>query len=273
MAPEAFDGKRNEQTDIWSVGVIFYQLLAGYLPFQEQDITSLVGAILMRNPEPLPPEVPKPLQNVIARALAKDINIRYTSAAEMRKALRNPHETDPNYRVDKSILTEVSPSINNSPTQSFHQPTNVKSNSPHLIYAIAGLLAIVFVVGLIGIYYLPIAPKSNVEDMTTKANTVKGVTPITTIPAARNNVGEEKQPRQFTSQTFQIPEECLRVDLQEGPNFYPKGGGIKIITPSGKSFVDLPGVERNQSYEKPGTWTFCPEPKKSVRAIEIYNWW
>ncbi len=90
MAHEAFDGKRNEQTDIWSVGVIFYQLLSGRLPFEQADITSLLGAILTRNPEPLPTTVPKPLQNVIARALTKDPNLRYKSAAEMRKLCEIP---------------------------------------------------------------------------------------------------------------------------------------------------------------------------------------
>ncbi len=69
-------------------------------------MTSLVGAILMRNPEPLPREVPKPLQNVISRALAKDANIRYKSAAEMRTDLRNPqNSTDPNFQLDKSVYT------------------------------------------------------------------------------------------------------------------------------------------------------------------------
>ena len=46
MAPEAFDGKRTEQTDVWSVGVIFYELLAGRLPYDQPDISSLVGAIV-----------------------------------------------------------------------------------------------------------------------------------------------------------------------------------------------------------------------------------
>lgn len=146
MAPEAFDGKRNEQTDIWSVGVIFYQLLAGYLPFQEQDITSLVGAILMRNPESLPSNVPKPLQNVIAHALAKDPNVRYKSATEMRLALRNPHETDSNFQSEKSVYTVQSP-VNTMPPQPVHLQPEKKSNTPHFIYAIAGLLAVVIIVG------------------------------------------------------------------------------------------------------------------------------
>src|ERR1043165_2823898 len=37
MAPEAFDGKRDEKTDLWAVGVILYELLAGRLPYDPQD--------------------------------------------------------------------------------------------------------------------------------------------------------------------------------------------------------------------------------------------
>lgn len=87
MAPEAFDGKRNERTDLWSIGVLFYQLLTGRLPFPQTDITSLVGAILNRNPDPLPATVPAPFGAIINRALAKDASRRYQSAAEMRADL------------------------------------------------------------------------------------------------------------------------------------------------------------------------------------------
>jgi serine/threonine protein kinase/Tfp pilus assembly protein PilF len=87
MAPEAFEGKRNEQTDLWSVGVIFYQMVAGRLPFPQNDLTSLIGAIMTRNPDPLPVSVPGPLQEFIARALSKDTNRRYRSADEMRASL------------------------------------------------------------------------------------------------------------------------------------------------------------------------------------------
>jgi hypothetical protein len=89
MAPEAFDGKRNEQTDLWSVGVMLYQMVAGRLPFPQQEMTSLIGAIVARNPDPLPAFVPAPLQAVISCALAKDPAQRYRSASEMRAAVRN----------------------------------------------------------------------------------------------------------------------------------------------------------------------------------------
>ena len=92
MAPEAFEGKRNEQTDLWSVGVIFYQLLAGHLPFPQDDLASLMGAILKRNPDPLPLSVPMPLQQVLACCLSKDPAQRYKTATEMRAALRTAME-------------------------------------------------------------------------------------------------------------------------------------------------------------------------------------
>jgi len=93
MAPEAFDGKRNEQTDIWSAGVIFYQMVSGTLPFPQGDITSLMGAILTRNPDPLPLSVPKPFQSIIDRALQKDITQRYRSASDIRSDLRRVMES------------------------------------------------------------------------------------------------------------------------------------------------------------------------------------
>jgi eukaryotic-like serine/threonine-protein kinase len=88
MAPEAFDGKRNERTDIWSVGVILYRMLAGRLPHTQQDMTALIGAILRLDPPPLPPDVPEAVRRVVARALERDPSRRYASAAEMRRELR-----------------------------------------------------------------------------------------------------------------------------------------------------------------------------------------
>jgi eukaryotic-like serine/threonine-protein kinase len=87
MAPEAFDGRRDEQTDLWSAGVILYQLLAGRLPFPGGDWATLYGAVTRREPEPLPATVPAWLRSVVAKSLAKNRAERYQSAAEMRAAL------------------------------------------------------------------------------------------------------------------------------------------------------------------------------------------
>lgn len=88
MSPEAFDGKRNERTDIWAVGVIFYQLLSGRLPYNQQDTMALVGAIMRNDPPPLPESLPEPLRNIVTTALQRDATQRYSSASSMRKDTR-----------------------------------------------------------------------------------------------------------------------------------------------------------------------------------------
>ncbi|HEX8097927.1 MAG TPA: serine/threonine-protein kinase, partial [Pyrinomonadaceae bacterium] len=88
MAPESFEGKRNERTDIWAVGVIFYQLLSGRLPYDQADTASIVGAITRFDPPPLPQSVPEVLREIVGKALERDPSRRYASAAEMRQNLR-----------------------------------------------------------------------------------------------------------------------------------------------------------------------------------------
>lgn len=89
MSPEALDGKRSKQTDIWSVGVNLYQFLTGELPYRQNETSALITAIVMREFEVLPAYVPPELKTVVARALAKQPENRYKNAVEMREDLRN----------------------------------------------------------------------------------------------------------------------------------------------------------------------------------------
>ncbi len=87
MSPEALDGKRSIQTDVWSVGVNLYQFLTGTLPFPHKEPSVLFPAIIMREFAPLPDSIPQNLKNVIAKALAKLPENRYKTAGEMREDL------------------------------------------------------------------------------------------------------------------------------------------------------------------------------------------
>lgn len=89
MSPEAFDGKRSVQTDIWSVGVVLYQLLNGTLPFPQEHPSERLFAVLTKNFEPLDPSIPIELRQVVEKALQKQPENRYSSAAEMREVLVN----------------------------------------------------------------------------------------------------------------------------------------------------------------------------------------
>jgi len=94
MAPEAFKRRRNQQTDLWSVGVILYQMLAGRVPFEGNNIPELCIAICNDEPELLPATVPAWLQQVVTKALRKNPAERYHSAAEMRAALTPSQRED-----------------------------------------------------------------------------------------------------------------------------------------------------------------------------------
>lgn len=89
MAPEAWHGERSQATDLWAVGVILYEMLAGYRPFPESDIRGLSRAIAEDEPKVLPPGVPEQLAVVVGRALQKDPRRRYQSAEQMLGDLRS----------------------------------------------------------------------------------------------------------------------------------------------------------------------------------------
>jgi serine/threonine protein kinase len=88
MSPESFEGKRTVQTDIWSVGVVLYQLLMGQLPFPQEHPSERMFAILTREFESLPNDVPNSLQGIVGKALAKSPGDRYRTAREMSQDLQ-----------------------------------------------------------------------------------------------------------------------------------------------------------------------------------------
>ena len=85
--PESFDDFYDNKTDIWAAGVLLYRLLSGRLPFPQGNQAALMGAIMNKPPNPLPPDIPAPLQKIVLRALEKKMADRFQLATEMRQAL------------------------------------------------------------------------------------------------------------------------------------------------------------------------------------------
>jgi serine/threonine protein kinase len=153
MAPEAFYGKRSVQTDIWSVGVIFYELLSGHLPYPQSDIGSLVVAILNNNPPPLPTSVPPVIQEVVTNALQKDPAMRYKSAAEMRRALRNAMQIVQRGKRIPGRSTEVIPDLPPPAPPAAPSQEHVKHGiAPHYVYSGTALIIVLMVGGMIALF-------------------------------------------------------------------------------------------------------------------------
>ena len=89
MSPEQVQGGAiDEHSDLFSVGVILYEMLAGYKPFQGDSVITITYNIVHTEP-PSPPSIPAPLEWVIRRALRKNPAERFHSALEMKQALEN----------------------------------------------------------------------------------------------------------------------------------------------------------------------------------------
>jgi serine/threonine protein kinase/Flp pilus assembly protein TadD len=106
MSPEQAQGiEVDHRTDLWSIGVVLYEMLSGKLPFRASSAADVLYDVVHGCPRPWEPagESPQPaLERIVAKALASELSARYQTASEMLadlRALRVEGTADPSVAV------------------------------------------------------------------------------------------------------------------------------------------------------------------------------
>ncbi|MDA8020322.1 MAG: serine/threonine protein kinase [Thermoanaerobaculia bacterium] len=148
MSPEQVRGEPLDgRSDVFSLGVVFYELLCGIRPFGGETLSTLVFEILSKEPPPvgsLRPSLPGDLVALAHRMLAKDRNHRCASATEVVEAIRTLETTTPSHMLDGSaapsdvdetrrIATEISAQIDAQSAESPTVQSSARPASPHVL--------------------------------------------------------------------------------------------------------------------------------------------
>jgi Tol biopolymer transport system component/tRNA A-37 threonylcarbamoyl transferase component Bud32 len=203
MSPEQARGLPvDTRTDIWSLGVMIYEMVAGRQPFESETASDVMSLILQKEPPPLArslPEVPSELERMVRKTLRKDREERYQTIKDLLIDLRNLRkELELGAEMERSLPPATTRVLGSGPSTS--AMAHSTSSAEYIVTEIKQhKRAAALILGIIIIAGVTLYALSRRNSSTTEAPTIKGT---------------------FT-----------QLSDQSGPEYFPS------LSPDGKSFV------------------------------------
>lgn len=269
ISPEQASGSETDaRTDIYSVGVMLYEMLTGRVPFEADSPVSVAIKQIqspLARPREINPEIPEALEEIVLRATQKDVNRRYQSAAEMLQDIAE-FKKNPTISFEYKYLSEpvVSPKAvqqeqeimqrNSSSRQSKAVPahqTRKTQYQPKSIPVLPVLAGISFAFALVAVLFIILLfiindPLAEVPDVIAPDLIGQPYSEAARNKEYRDNVVIEVEETQFNSE---YAEGTIFKQEPSGGKTIKKGATIRVKVSAGIQTVILPNYSNQEATE------------------------
>ncbi len=261
IAPEQARGDNTDgKADIYSVGVMLYEMLTGKLPFEADSAVSVAIMQMQNEPTPLRQindKIPEGIEEITLKAMRKDPNQRYASAGEMLEAIDI-------FRRNPSVKFGYSYFVDDNPTKLVEKPGNAAAsvssepvydeedyeiyedeaavNRPRTIVKwVTGLIAVLVVGAIVLMGYMMI-------DASMKANETKDVEVPEFVGKMYDEIKADKSYKfKFEISADYVADKPINVVLKQDPAPHSKdvkeNATIKLVINSTSTTVEVPKLK------------------------------